>query len=67
MEMNIQITNGMTEADRKQLRDGLVWTHAGDDHWWDGQWCITLKTRALTLRFLVPKAAEPMSVAIEAR
>lgn len=68
MDVQIEVTTEMSEIDQQQCRDRLVWADAQvADQWQAGCWCITLKTSALVLSFLLPKSTQPMSVAFEAR
>jgi hypothetical protein len=59
----------MSEAEQQQVRDELAWVHGepAEGQWRDGQWCVTLKTRTLTIGFLVQPAPGPMRVALEVR
>lgn len=68
MDVQIEVTTDMSEMEQQQYCDRLVWADAQvTDQWQAGCWCITLKTSALVLSFLLPKSAQPMSVAFEAR
>jgi len=51
MYLKIQSVSDLTEAERTQLQQNMVWL-AGSD-WDDTHWCVTLESAALTMSVLV--------------
>ncbi len=58
MDVSIQSVSDLTEAERTQLQQNMVWS--AESRWNDNHWCVTLENAAMKISMVVEHVTEAM-------